>query len=277
MSTLMPSRRLFAAPTPVRVALLAIAAAVVGIVCGRLALSRYGKAMVEALVVAPILIVAWSRPLMSVLLLLALPSVSSYGAIPRVNVPGHPPLNLADVLLAVTVGGTLWRRPWTTWPLPARRFATALALLLVVAAFPTIRLAIQGHAGFREALLGYKNLLYMSVALTVALELSKGLWRPLLNAATVLAAVIALLSILAAASSAVAHVVNALDASSVTTASTGGVSRIRLPGLFFAYAMVLPTFGQVLLERERRWLRIAALALMAQCSGRRHQGQGSVV
>jgi O-antigen ligase len=250
-------------PAPVRAVVLAITAAGIGALCGPLATSHYGIDVAAALVAFPIVVYLWPRPLPCLLLLVAVMSFAGYGSIPRVHTPGNAPVNFADVLLAVAVGGTLWRRPWRRWPPSIRRFAAALALLLAVAIIPTVALAVHGHAAFREALLGYKNLVYLLAALTVALELSGRQWRLLLNAAVALAAVIALASLAAAASGSIANVFNSLNSDAVLTLGTGGVARIRLPGLFFVYAMAIPTLVMVLLWGDRwRAARAGALALM---------------
>lgn len=245
------NRRRAGAPAPLATAAIALGAIVVGVLCGRLAVTHYGQAAIEALIVVPLLIALWSRPLPGLVLVVALMGLLAYGIIPRANVPGHPPLNLTDLLLAVIVGGTLWRRHWSSWPTPVQRYARALCVLLVVGLVPTLILAVHGHSAFRQAILGYKNLLYASVALTIALEFSTRLWRPFLAALLVLSAVIALISVLAAASSSVANAINTIDKNSVTTVTTGTVARIRLPGLFFAYGLAIPALAAGLLSRGR--------------------------
>lgn len=262
MSTFLLTRR-FSVPGPLRALALAVAAGAVGVLCGPLASSHYGIDVAAALVAVPIVAYLWPRPLPSLLVLLAVMSVPGYGEIPRLPMPGHPPVNVADLLLAVIVGGTLWRRPWRRWPVPIRRFAAALALLLIVAVIPTVTLAVHGHTAFRDAILGYKNLVYLVAGLTVALELSGRQWRALLNAATAVAAVIAVGSIAAAASGSVQNVLNNIDAASVASLGADNVTRIRLPGLFFVYAMVIPTLVMVMLWRDRwRAVRAGALVLM---------------
>ncbi len=91
---------------------LACAAALLGVVCGRVAISHYGVPAIEVLVAVPILILVIPRPYLAcVLLLVLLCTVPFYTWLPRANVPGHPPVNLGDILLVATVGATLWRRP----------------------------------------------------------------------------------------------------------------------------------------------------------------------
>src|SRR5450631_3194972 len=100
----------------------AVGVVIVGVLCGRLALSHYGKTAVEVLIGVPILVVVTRRPMVAMVALLAVvASAFSYGALPRVNLPGHPPINVADLLLASAVLGTVWRRPWKRWPPAVRR------------------------------------------------------------------------------------------------------------------------------------------------------------
>jgi O-antigen ligase len=247
--------------------MLAALACVVGVAAGRVAISHYGGPAIEALIALPILIYAVPRPMVCLILLLGLmASVFSYSLLPRLAVPGHPPLNVGDLILLATVGGTVWRRPWRSWPPPVRGFFVLLCLLLALAAIPTIRLAMHGHDAAREAILGYKTLLYLVAALTVALELSGRLWRPLLGVLTVFAAVISVLSIAAAASGSVAHMLTHLDPNAALTETglpAGPTARIRLPGLFLAYAMLIPVFVMALTIKDRwRTARIVTLGLI---------------
>jgi energy-coupling factor transporter transmembrane protein EcfT len=267
MTTLTLGR--FNARALARALLLACLVALVGIACGRVAISHYGLSAVEALVVLPILIFLASRPLAACALMLALlASVPFYTALPRVNVPGHPPINIGDVLLVVTVGATWWRRPWRVWPPVVRRVYLAVGAMLVLALIPTVVLAVHGHDAAREAVTGYKDLLYIMVGLTVALELSGRLWWRLVNAATAIAAIVAVFSILAAASGSIGHLLTSFDPYDAVLAAAadtvvGNTARIRLPGLFFVYAMTLPTLVMVLLVKDKwRSLRIVALLLM---------------
>jgi O-antigen ligase len=249
-----------------RALLLACAAGVVGVMCGRVAISHYGVPAIDVLVAAPVLIFVLPRPFAACMLLLVLlASALFYTALPRANVPGHPPINIGDILLVATVGATMWRRPWRVWPPPVRRVYVVTALMLLLALIPMVILAVRGHSQFRDAIAGYKDLLYIAVALTVALELSERLWWPLVNAAIVLSVIVSILSLLAAASGSVGHLLTSVDAGAVTSVSraVGGTSRIRLPGLFLVYGMTIPTLVLVLLVKDRwRSLRVAALLLM---------------
>lgn len=251
-----------------RTVLLVCAVAVLGLAVGRVSISHYGLAAVEVLGALAILFVLLPRPYAAcVLLLVLLCSVPFYTWLPRANIPGRPPINIGDILLVATVGGALWRRPWRRWPTAVRRFQIALALMLLLALIPTIVSALHGHDAAREALDGYKDLLFISVGLTVALELSGRVWWPVVNTAVVLAAAVAFLSILAAASGSIGQLLTSFDASAVVNATAdltvGTTSRIRLPGLFFVYAMTLPTLVMVLLIKDKwRWMRLGALLLM---------------
>jgi hypothetical protein len=251
----------------------AVAVAAIGILCGRLAISHYGKAAIEAAVGIPILIAVNRRPLVAMVVLLAVDaSAFSYANLPRVNFPGHPPINVADLLLATAVGGTLWRRPWRTWPTPVRRYSLALVLLLLVVGVATIKTALLGYAQSRDALYEYRNWLYLAVALTIALEFSGRLWRTWLNVAIGVAALVSIASIAGAASHSVANTLLTLDPTAVFSPSAttlsggvtlGGTARIRLEGLYFIYSMVIPTIAVVLVVNDRwRRLRIVALLLI---------------
>jgi O-antigen ligase len=139
--------------------------------------------------------------------------------------------------------------------------------MLALALIPTLIVAFHGHSPARDALAGYKDLLFITIGLTVALELSGRLWWPVVNAAVVVAAIVAILSILAAASGAIGHVLTNFDATAVLAASAdttvGTTSRIRLPGLFLVYAMTIPTLVMVLLIKDKwRSMRLVALVLM---------------
>jgi hypothetical protein len=241
--------------------------AVLGVAGGRVAISHYGLPAIEALIALPILALLIPRPFAScALLLVLLCSVPFYTALPRVNVPGHPPINIGDIVLLAMVGSTLWRRPWRTWPPAVRRIYLPVALMLLVALVPTLVLAVHGHDAARTAIAGYKDLLYLTAGLTVALELSGRLWWPLVNFAVALAAIVALLSLAAAASGSIGNALLTVDAGAVQNVVgevAGTTSRIRLPGLFFTYAMTIPTLVLVLLVKDRwRSLRLVALALM---------------
>jgi O-antigen ligase/polysaccharide polymerase Wzy-like membrane protein len=247
---------------------LACAAALIGVACGRVAISHYGVPAIEVLVAVPVLVLMIPRPYLAcVLLLVLLCTVPFYTWLPRANVPGHPPINLGDILLLLTVGATLWRKPARGWPPVVRRLYLALAVMLALALIPTVIVALHGHGPARDAIAGYKDLLFMTIGLTVALELSGRLWWPVVNGAIVVAAIVALLSILAAVSGAIGHVLTNFDATAVLNAAAdttvGTTSRIRLPGLFLVYAMTIPTLVMVLLIKDRwRWMRLVALALM---------------
>ncbi len=264
MSTLAASRQRVSRPNALRFLVLLGGAGVLGLLSGRLAVSHYGTDAIAALIGIPVLIYLWPRPLLATLLAMALMGIVAYDQIPRVSLPGHPPLNAYDVLVAVIVLGTLWRRPWRTWPVDARRFALALVLVLAVAVIPTLPLLSQGHDAARQAILGYKNVLYLALGLTVAVEFSGRLWPRLLDGAIALAALLSVLSLAAAASGSVAGALNHFAAGTVLTGSAGGVgsARVRLSGLFFLYAMTIPTLAMALLVRDRwRWWRALAVVL----------------
>lgn len=268
MTTTSLSRRLPDASGRTRAALLVGVACAVGLAAGRLAISHYGTTAVEALVAVPILIYVVPRPMVSLILLLALTSsVFAYDVLPRLALPGHPPLNIGDVILLATVGGTIWRRPWRVWPPPVRHFFVVLSVMLLLALIPTIRLALGGHTPAREAIQGYKTLLYLTGALTIALELSGRQWRALLGVLIVASTVISVMSVAAAASGGVASVLARWDPNSTLSAAVlpgaSSTSRIRLPGLFLVYSMTIPTLVIVLTVKDRwRTARILALGLM---------------
>jgi O-antigen ligase len=249
-----------------RTLLVLVAAVAIGLACGRFAGTHYGAAGVSVLIAVPVAIFLFPRPVLAVLLLLAaLGSVFPYGVLPRANLPGHPPINLGDILLALAFFGTLWRRPWPTWPLPMRRFVAGLAVVLALCSLSSVTLAGHGGAGAREAMLGLKNLGYLLLAVTIAVELADRFWWRFLDWAIILAATVSALSIAAAASSSVASFVTHFSSQAVLALAAGGGStaRIRLPGLFFAYAMFIPTVAMVFMVHDRRRpLRIAALALI---------------
>ncbi|MDQ6817946.1 MAG: hypothetical protein M3018_11165, partial [Actinomycetota bacterium] len=267
MTTTSLSRRAMSLDGRAGTLLRVVLACAVGLFAGRLAISHYGPRAAEVLIGVPVLLALFPRPLAALMLLLALlASVFAYNVLPRPNLPGHPPLSIADFVLIVAVGGTLWRRPWRTWPPAARRFFGCLALLMVLALVPSIKLALGGHAGMRQAVTGYKDLAYLAVALIVALELSTKLWTKLIGASIAFAAIISAISILGAASGSISSLLTHYDPSSAVSASldpSAGTSRIRLPGLFFVYAMTVPTLVMVLTVKDRwRVARIVALSLM---------------
>lgn len=265
---------------PVRFVALVVGAVAFGLVCGRVAASHYGIDLIAILVGIPLLVVIGRRPFLAVLCVLAvLASVTTYAALPRVPLPGHPPINFGDVAVAAAVGGTLWRRPWQHWPAPARRFALALLAVIALASISSIRIALESAAQAREVMLGYKLLFYLAVALTIGLELSGKQWWSVLNVMTGFAALISILSIAGFASGAVRHFLLSLNGTSATTASqslaSGGSStvgatgfRIRLPGLYFVYAMAIPTLVLALALRDRwRLWRFVAVAFMLAAIG----------
>jgi hypothetical protein len=226
------------------------------------------------LIATPVLIAIAQRPMLAwISLLVVLASVFSYNHLPTANLPAHIPVNLGDAVLGAAVAGTVWRRPWRTWPPPLRRAMGWLAVFLAFASVSSVRIALANRNGLHWAIYGYKNALYLMVAATVTLELSRRLWRPTLNAAVVVAAIVSILSIVAAASPAVSNLLNHYGSSAATSAavsfaaagSTVATSayRIRLPGLFFAYAMLIPTAVLALTVRDRwRLYRIGVVVLI---------------
>ncbi len=261
------SRRIPGASDRARAALLVGAACVVGVAAGRLSISHYGVTAVQALIAIPILIYVVPRPMVSLLLLLVLTSsVFAYDVLPRLALPGHLPLNIGDFVLLATVGGTLWRRPWRTWPPPVQRFSLVLGVMLLLALVPTVKLAMSGHNAARDAIGGYKTLLYLTGALTISLELSGRQWRTLLTVLIVASGVIAVLSIGAAASGGFATLLARWDPNGAllgAVAPGAPAARVRLPGLFLVYAMTIPTLVMALTVKDRwRSARIVALCLM---------------
>lgn len=249
-----------------RLLVIAAAGSVAVLAAGWIASSHYATHVIAIVVAVPLLIVVARRPLLSImLLLLAAASVFNYASLPRLGLPGNPPINIADVLLATSLAGTLWRKSWHSWPVVVRRYFWALLLTLVLASVATIKTSVLGPDQAREALYGYRNFLYLGVALTIALELSSKEWRALLDASIFLAAVISVISLAGAASTGVAHFLHGVSAQSITTsaeaASPGGTTRVRLPGLFFAYSMCILTLVAALLVRDR-WRPLRAIALL---------------
>ena len=243
----------------------------VGALSGRLAMSHYGKAVVEVGIGVPVLIAVARRPMLAVVALLTVvASIFAYNNLPRANLPGHPPINLADMMLIASVGGTLWRRPWNSWPAPVRRYAIALLVLLALASVATVRTALIGYTQSRDALYEYRNWMYLAVALTVALELSGTLWRRWIDIAIGAATVVAIVSIAAAASHGLANELLKIDPTAVYSPSVvaaaggvslGGTSRIRLEGLYFIYSMCIPAVVMSIIVRDR-WQRLRVVALL---------------
>jgi hypothetical protein len=255
-----------------------LGAVLVGAFCGRVAVSHYGKVAIELLIGLPLLYAIAQRPVLAVLALLAVTaSVFAYGQLPRVNLPGHPPINVADLCLLAAVGGTLWRRPWREWPDGVKRYLILLAVFLALAAVATAKTALTSSSGARDAFYEYRNFLYLATALTIALELTQDLWKPLLHVLMGFATVIAILSILAAASGGVAHAIASLSPNSIGSASAsaaasglslGTTARVRLQGLYFVYAMSLPTLVMIIALRDRwRPVRVLCLLLMLGAIG----------
>ncbi len=249
-----------------------------GAACARFGASHYGPALIAAGIGAPILVLIAQRPGVALVALLAiLATTFDYGLLPRVSLPGHPPINVADLVLAAAVGGTLWRRPWRGWPIAVKRYALAIVVLLLLAGVATVKTSLLGATHTREALLAYRNFLYLGIALTIALELTGARWRRTLDVLVVFGGIVSVLAIVAAASPTVAHFFQTLSPTSVfastSTSASGGVdlgntARIRLPGLFFIYSMLLPTLVMILIVRDRwRPLRVVALLLMLAAVG----------
>src|SRR5437899_139787 len=116
--------RSLSAAQVVSAAAVTVAAVLLGTFCARLAISHYGSTAIAVLIGTPLAIAVARRPAVGVIALLAVvASAFAYGVLPRVPLPGHPPINIADVTLAAAVGGTIWRRPWRTWPPVVRRYA----------------------------------------------------------------------------------------------------------------------------------------------------------
>jgi hypothetical protein len=258
----------------VRAAVMVGGALMLGALCGRLAISHYARQAIELLVAVPVLIGIARRPMLAwTCLLVVLATVFSTSYLPTANLPTHIPINLGDALLLAAIGGTAWRHPWRTWPPPLRRAVLWLFAFLAFASVSSIRIAFASRNGLHWAIYGYKNVLYLLVAALITLELSGKYWRPALNVATCVAAVVSIVSIVAAASPSVSHLLNHYSTVAATSASVsfaaGGqavatsAARIRLPGLYFAYAMLLPTAVLALMLKDRwRLFRIATFVLI---------------
>jgi hypothetical protein len=147
------------------------AALLAGAACRRLAITHYGIIAIEGLVVVPHLFVIAQRPLVVVVVLLALGSSAfSYAFLSRVSFTGHPPINLGDVCLAAAVGGTLWRRPWQTWPAAIRRYSWALGTFRMISGVATIKTPLLGSVGARGAAYEYRNWLCLAASLRATRE-----------------------------------------------------------------------------------------------------------
>ena len=253
-------------------------ALVVGAATARVASSsHYGKPAIEAMIGAPVLVYMFRRPGVAMLGVLAvIASLIAYGTLPRVNVPGHPPINAGDVVFAAAVGGTLWRRAWRSWPPVVRAFVYALIVFMVLSDVATFKTMTLGHTASRNALYNLRNWFYLLAAIPIALELRGELWRRFLDGAILVAAIVGLIAVAAAGSHQLQHYLQYLSPVSVyssnsLTASSGinigGINRIRVQGLFFVYAMVLPTLVLVLTSRDRRTMRTIALLFMLGAVG----------
>jgi O-antigen ligase len=264
---LAPTRRSMRVGALARGLVLACAGCLLGAIVARVAISHYGPQALELAVGVPLLIFLMPRPLLAALaLLVMLQTIYPYGALPRINLPGHPPLSVADVFLAVPVLGTIWRKPWRTWHPAVRTWFLLVGLMLVVATIVTAPVAAGGHTALRESILGFKNLAYLLFGLTIAQELSTSAWRRLLDGLVAIAAVVALLSVAAVAVPSFGHTLNSINSRTVQFSALIGsstTSRVRLIGLFLVYGMLLPTMVMTLTVRDRwRSLRIIALLLM---------------
>jgi O-antigen ligase len=259
-------------PLPLRALALAGGAVLFGVFCGRLAISHYGTPVIEVLIGLPLLIAVAQRPLVAWACVLAvLATVFSYSVLPRVSLPGHPPLTVGDVLVIGAVFGTIWRRPWRTWPTAVRRYTLALIAVLVFAAYSSIQVAGQGTIGLHNAEAGYKNILYLAIAIPIALELSGKRWQAMLDVGILVAAAVSIISIAAAASGSIRSVLVNYNPTSVTSAASSFAaagasavssgSRVRLPGLFFAYAMLFPTLVLALAVKDR-WRIFRAITVV---------------
>jgi O-antigen ligase len=272
-------RLLSGIPAPLRAVLVAVGAVLFGLACGRLAVSHYGTAAIALLAGVPLWIAIARRPFLAlVCVLLVLCSVFAYETLPRVPLPGHPPITLGDVVVGAAVLGTVWRRPWRTWPPVARRYWWAILGVLVLASVSSVKIATQGTVGLHSAETGYRLVLYLTLALTIGLELSGAQWRRLLDACIIFAALVSILSIVAYASGGVQTFLGNLNPTSATSASetfsaggsslVGSGARIRLPGLYFVFAMSIPTLVLALSVRDRwRLMRFGAFLLMIAAIG----------
>jgi hypothetical protein len=129
-------------PRAVRSALLVGGALVLGVFCARLAGSHYAKGAIEVLIATPVLIAIAQRPMLAwICVLVVLASVFSYDHFPTANLPAHIPVNLGDAVLGAAVAGTVWRRPWRTWPPPLRRAVGWLTVFLAFAGISSVRIA----------------------------------------------------------------------------------------------------------------------------------------
>ncbi len=278
MSALSFPRRGRPPSRPVRVLGLIVVAVVLGVASARVATSsHYGKAAVELLIGGPLVIYMFRRPGAAMLgLLIVVASLVAYGTLPRVNLPGHPPINAGDVVLAAAVGGTIWRRAWRGWPPAVRGYIYALVIFMALSDVATVKTMLVGHSAFRDAEYDVRNWFYLLAAVPVAVELRGRLWEQFLDGAIVVGALVSIVAIVAAASGSVQHLIQHLSPVSVYSSSSvassggvnvGGINRIRVQGLFFIYAMVLPTLVLVLTQRHRRALRTVALVLMVGAVG----------
>jgi hypothetical protein len=153
-----------------------------------------------------------------------------------------------------------------------------ILLLLVFASLSSIPMAMHSRNGLHWGIFTYKNFLYLMVAVLITLELAGQRWRMMLDLAIFAAAVVSILSIASAASPAIRHFIVQFAPTSATSAAasfaaagqlaTATGSRIRLPGLFFAYAMLFPTIVLAIMVRDRwRLFRIVSVALILAAVG----------
>jgi len=252
----------------IQLGVIAGAAALSGVLVGRIAESHYGLTALGALIALPLLYEISRRPLVSLTAVLVVASsLVAYDHLPRVHLPGNPPVTIADALLLSLFAGTWWRRRYSSWPRSVRHYTTVVVVFLVISSGAGAGYSLGGVDQLREALVALDGFLYLLVAVTVAVELSSENWRRTLDLLIALAAIVALVSLAAAALPSVGSALSGVTDNGVIGAAGDAVAvgapRIRFVGLFLIDGLVLPTFVMVLLHRDRySWLRGLALCVM---------------
>lgn len=239
-----------------------------GLLVGRIAESHYGVTALGVLIALPLLYTISRYPLAALAaILIVVSTIVSYNNVPRVHLPGNPPITVADVLLLSLVAGTWWRRRYSTWPRSVRHYTVAVIGFLLISSVAAAGYSLTGVDQLRDSLAAFDAFLYLLVAATIAVELSSQNWRQTLDLLIVIAAVVSVVSIAAAVLPTVASALSSATANGVTAATSDAVSvgapRVRFAGLFLVSGLVLPTLVLVLLYPDRyRWLRALALLFM---------------
>jgi O-antigen ligase len=264
--------------------LLALLAIAVSALLGVAAAAGYGQPLVVLVVGLPLAVLAFLRPLFGACLAVALVATvfgdTRLPAIPLGGVDIRPPEIIAGLaLLGALRSAGAERLHAVAVPL------ALLGLFVTMAVTAAVAAVILEYVEVFDAAQGGRALVYLGLAVVIALIEDGRTLRRVFDVLLVLSAGTGAFAVMASALPAAADLANSLSSGAAVSPddSEGFASllRVRMPGLALCYALLLPGIGLVLAGRRRgNWLRSVALLLMFAAivvSFNRNQWVGSIL